>query len=160
MILNVLVTDHVGSFWYKQPKLILCLLIFKWCLEITIAEEKDFPVKMAELVNLMDHAHVHYLTVDLIVLLTQVNHVIIKWKTKLSPCLKSSEIQNKNITLSEKFQNSIEKSYQEANSILLAHIHDRSFSWFETRTSIKSGGVKLVNKVSPLTYNRTNNGAI
>ena len=109
MILNVLVTDHVGSFWYKQPKLILCLLIFKWCLEITIAEEKDFPVKMAELVNLMDHAHVHYLTVDLIVLLTQVNHVIIKWKTKLSPCLKSSEIQNKNITLSEKFRNPKQK---------------------------------------------------
>ena len=69
-------------------------------------------------------------------------------------------MKNKIITLSEKFQNSIEKSYQEANSILLAHIHDRSFSWFETRTSIKSGGVKLVNKVSPLTYNRTNNGAI
>ena len=53
--------------------------------------------------------------------------------------------KQKNITLSELFQNSIEKSQNQANSIALTHIyHDRSLSCLSTSTSIKSDGVKLV----------------
>jgi hypothetical protein len=48
----------------------------------------------------------------------------------------------KKITLSEQFQNPIEKSWKETKFIFLTHIQDHSFSWFGTGTSIKSGRIK------------------
>ena len=59
-------------------------------------------------------------------------------------CCLCYAISNKMIinssTLSEQFQNLIEKSLKEANSISPTHSH----FLFSTGTSIKSGGVKLV----------------
>jgi hypothetical protein len=51
-----------------------------------------------------------------------------------------------NIKLSEQFQNPFEQLQNEAKSIPLTHIHDRSLSWLGTGTVIKSGGFELVVK--------------
>ena len=45
----------------------------------------------------------------------------------------------KNTTLSEQFQNTIEKSYKDAKWIPL-YTHERSHSWLGTDTSIKVAG--------------------
>ena len=52
----------------------------------------------------------------------------------------------KNTTLSEQFQNPIEKSQKEAKSIPLTNKQyiTGSLSWVGTGSSIKSGGVKIV----------------
>ncbi len=47
--------------------------------------------------------------------------------------------------MSKQFQNKISKSQKEEKSISLTQIHDHSVSCLGTGTSIKSGGVKLVN---------------
>ena len=52
------------------------------------------------------------------------NNLTIKWKTI-------------NTTLSEHFQNLVEKSWEDGK-------HDHSLSWLGTGTSIKGGRVKLV----------------
>jgi hypothetical protein len=56
-----------------------------------------------------------------------------------------SEHFQKNTTLSEHFQNAIEKTVEKDKiDTPSTQIHDRSLSWLGTGTSIKSGGVKLV----------------
>ena len=51
----------------------------------------------------------------------------------------------KHTTLSEQFQNQIEKTVEKDKiDTSNTQIHDRSLSWLGTGTSVKSGGVKLV----------------
>ena len=54
------------------------------------------------------------------------------WKTKIPHCRNRSKIQSKHL-----------KNWRKI-SIPNIHVHDLSFSWLETSTSIKSGWVQLV----------------
>ena len=53
-------------------------------------------------------------------------------------------IKTSNTTQSDHFQNPIEKSLKETNSIPPTQIHDRSLFWFDICTLIKGGGAKQV----------------